>query len=207
MANDRRIPRSALSAAISQALLAGAGLGLAGPALSQEVQAEAELAPVMVTATRREQDILDVPYSIAVVSGDEIALRQTLDSPELLRGIAGVGVVDRGQRNAAVVSNISIRGLNVDSAALGDYAVSSVSTVSTYVNDTPIFANFLLKDIQRVEVLRGPQGTLYGSGSLGGTVRYVMNTARARRIRAQASAARCPPSRARTASALPVTSC
>ncbi len=47
--------------------------------------------------------------------------------------------------------------------------------MSTYVDDTPIYANFLLKDIQRVEVLRGPQGTLYGSGALGGTVRYVMN--------------------------------
>ncbi len=43
------------------------------------------------------------------------------------------------------------------------------------MDDTPIYANFLLKDIQRVEVLRGPQGTLYGSGALGGTVRYVMN--------------------------------
>jgi outer membrane receptor protein involved in Fe transport len=68
-----------------------------------------------------------------------------------------------------------IRGLNVDSAALGDYAVSAIATVSTYVDDTPIYVNFLLKDIQRVEVLRGPQGTLYGSGALGGTVRYVMN--------------------------------
>lgn len=173
MANDRRISRTAISAAISQALLAGAGL--AGPAFAQETQAQAELAPVMVTATRREQDILDVPYNISAVSGDEIALRQTLDSTELLRGVAGVGVVDRGQRNAAVVNSIRIRGLNVDSSALGDYALSSVATVSTYVDDTPIFANFLLKDIQRVEVLRGPQGTLYGSGALGGTVRYVMN--------------------------------
>ena len=46
-------------------------------------------------------------------------------------------------------------------------------TVSTYIDNTPIFANFLLKDVERVEVLRGPQGTLYGSGSLGGTVRYM----------------------------------
>ena len=116
-----------------------------------------------------------MPYNISSMSGDDIALRQMLDSPELLRAIPGVGVVDRGPRNASVVNGIRIRGLNVDSAALGDYAVSAVSTVSTYVDDTPIFANFLLKDIQRVEVLRGPQGTLYGSGSLGGTVRYVMN--------------------------------
>src|SRR5690606_6131565 len=97
------------------------------------------------------------------------------DSTELLRSVPGVSVVDRGERNGAVVNGVRIRGLNVDSAALGDYAVSAVSTVSTYVNDTPIFANFLLTDIAQVEVLRGPQGTLYGSGALGGTVRYIMN--------------------------------
>ena len=173
MSIDRRLPRTTLSLAVAQALGAATSLGLASPALAQEAQTE--LAPVMVTATRREQDILDVPYNISALSGDEIALRQTLDTPELLRGIAGVSMVDRGARNSAVVSGIRIRGLNVDSNALGDYAVSAVSTVSTYVDDTPLYANFLLKDVQRVEVLRGPQGTLYGSGSLGGTVRYVMN--------------------------------
>lgn len=174
MPTDRRNPHTAISLAVAQALCAGTGLGAALPALAQDTRA-AELAPVIVTATRREQDILDVPYNISSMSGDDIALRQMFDSPELLRAIPGVGVVDRGPRNSAVVNGIRIRGLNVDSSALGDYAISSVSTVSTYVDDTPIFANFLLKDIQRVEVLRGPQGTLYGSGSLGGTVRYVMN--------------------------------
>jgi len=173
MFTDLRIPRSALSLAVAQALGAATGLGLAGPAHAQEAQAELE--PVIVTATRRAEDILDVPYNISALSGDEIALRQTFDTPELLRGIAGVSMVDRGARNAAVVSGIRIRGLNVDSNALGDYAVSAVATVSTYVDDTPLYANFLLKDVERVEVLRGPQGTLYGSGALGGTVRYVMN--------------------------------
>jgi outer membrane receptor protein involved in Fe transport len=174
MTTNRRIPRTAVSIAVAQALAAGAGLAASLPALGEEAQST-ELQPVIVTATRREVNILDVPYNITALSGDDIALRQMFDTPELLRAVAGVGIVDRGPRNSAVVSGIRIRGLNVDSSALGDYSVSAVSTVSTYVGDTPIFANFLLKDIERVEVLRGPQGTLYGSGSLGGTVRFVLN--------------------------------
>jgi outer membrane receptor protein involved in Fe transport len=174
MTTDRRIPRTAVSIAVAQALAAGAGLAASMPAFAQAPQQD-ELEPVIVTATRREVNILDVPYNITALSGDDIALRQMFDTPELLRAVAGVGIVDRGPRNSAVVSGIRIRGLNVDSSALGDYSVSSVATVSTYVGDTPIFANFVLKDIERVEVLRGPQGTLYGSGSLGGTVRFVLN--------------------------------
>lgn len=132
------------------------------------------LEAVTVTAQGREQDILDVPYNISAVSGDSIEQANVLDSAELLRGVAGVTVVDRGGRNSSVVSGIRIRGLNVDSSALGDYAVSAAATVATYVDNTPLFANFLLSDIERVEVLRGPQGTLYGSGALGGTVRYLL---------------------------------
>jgi outer membrane receptor protein involved in Fe transport len=136
-------------------------------------KAETKIEQVVVTALRREQTILDVPYNISSVSGDTIETQHVLDAAELMRSIPGVSTVDRGDRNANVVSGIRIRGLNVDSSALGDYAVSAAATVSTYVNDTPIFANFLLSDIDRVEVLRGPQGTLYGSGALGGTVRYI----------------------------------
>ena len=78
------------------------------------------------------------------MTGAQIEASRMRDSTELLRSIPGVSVVDRGERNSAVVNGVRIRGLNVDSAALGDYAVSAVPTVSTYVNDTPIFANFLL---------------------------------------------------------------
>lgn len=152
------------------------GLAAAGGAMAQEASATVD--EIVVTANRREQSVLDVPYNVSAVSGDTIEATKTLDSAELMRGIPGVAVVDRGYRNSGVVNNVLIRGINVDSNALGDYAVSSVAPVSTYINDTPLFAGFLLKDLERVEVLRGPQGTLYGSGSLGGTVRYITRAPR-----------------------------
>ena len=136
---------------------------------------EESVEKVTVTATRRRQRVLDVPYNVSVVSGKDIENGKVLDNAELVRMVPGVNFTDRGARNASTVSGLKIRGINSDSSALGDYAVSGVAPVSTYVDETPIFANFLLKDIKRVEVLRGPQGTLYGSGSLGGTLKYIMN--------------------------------
>ena len=169
------------------ALAIAAGLTMHGTAVAQDAAATQDPPPgqsktddvtqletITVTAQGREQDILDVPYNISAVSGDSIEQGNILDAAELMRGVAGVGVVDRGARNSSVVGGIRIRGLNVDSSALGDYAVSASSTVATYVDNTPLFANFLLSDIDRVEVLRGPQGTLYGSGALGGAVRYLL---------------------------------
>ncbi|MDO8296583.1 MAG: TonB-dependent receptor [Caulobacter sp.] len=153
------------------------GLASGGVAVAQE-SGETTVGEVVVTANRREQSVLEVPYNISAVSGDAIEDGKMLDAAELMRGVPGVSVVDRGYRNGGVVNNVLIRGINVDSNALGDYAVSSVAPVSTYQNDTPLFAGFLLKDLERVEVLRGPQGTLYGSGSLGGTVRYITRAPR-----------------------------
>jgi iron complex outermembrane receptor protein len=168
--------RSCLAGAIVAGLLAQTAPVLAQEAEQedQQNQAATQLETVTVTAQGREQDILAVPYNISAVSGEAIEQGNILDTAELMRGVAGVGVVDRGARNSSVVSGIRIRGLNVDSSALGDYAVSAASTVATYVDKTPLFANFLLSDIDRVEVLRGPQGTLYGSGALGGAVRFLL---------------------------------
>jgi outer membrane receptor protein involved in Fe transport len=160
------------------------GLLSAAPAMAQDASAQpaqdqgnkpaTDLGVITVTAQGREQDIITVPYNISSVSGETIEDARILDVAELMRRVPGVGVVDRGPRNSSVVSGIRIRGLNVDSSALGDYAVSATSTVASYVDSVPLLANFLLTDIERVEVLRGPQGTLYGSGSLGGTVRYIL---------------------------------
>lgn len=151
-----------------------AAAGLAATPLLLQAQ-ESQLEEVIVTASARQQSVQDIPYNISVMQGSDLADQQILTQSEVLRAMSGVSVVDRGYRNAGTVNSIIIRGLNVDSGLTGDITLNAVPTVGTYVDNTPVFANFILKDLQRVEVLRGPQGTLYGSGSLGGTVRYITN--------------------------------
>lgn len=161
-------------AGLAGALLAGTCLST-GAAIAQDVQAAEEDTSdvIVVTTTRRAENILDVPYNISAVSGEDIEGSITLDAAELLRSVPGVSLIDQGPRNGAQFNSIRIRGLNVDSSALGDFAVPSVATVSTYVNETPVYANLALIDLERAEILRGPQATLYGSGALGGTVKYL----------------------------------
>ena len=168
---SQKLPKSRY--VVMLALMGSTALsGAVAPAIAQDEDSASDDV-IIVTATRREQSVTDVPYNITAVSGDAIDAAKIFDSTELLRSVPGVGVVDRGARNSGTLNQVRIRGLSIDGNALGDYAVSSVASVSTYVNETPVFANFLLRDLERVEVLRGPQGTLYGSGSLGGTIRYI----------------------------------
>ncbi len=156
------------------AIAVSLALATTGPAAVAQTDEESLLEEITVTATRRESSIQDVPYNISAVSGTALEAALITDQADLMRIVPGVAVVDRGYRNSGVINGIMIRGVNVDGSALGDYSLSAVPTVSTYVNDTPLYANFVLRDVERVEVLRGPQGTLYGSGSLGGTVKYIM---------------------------------
>jgi len=163
------------------AIAVSSALWLSSPALAQQQdqqQAEQDNEQperIIVTATRRAQTADEIPYNLSVLSGDALEEKQIIDSVDVMREVPGITVVDRGYRNSGVINNIVIRGMNVDSAGNGDFALNAVPTVSTYVNDTPLYANFILKDIDAVEILRGPQGTLYGSGSLAGTVRYTLN--------------------------------
>lgn len=172
MSSNNLIKKNTLSAAITAALLASGQLAMAQ---EQSVDSDDEfmMEEIIVTATRRESTLADIPYNISAVSGDFIESGKIMTTGELLRGVPGANVIDFGARNAGNVNTIRIRGLALDSTISQDVALSAVPPVSTYINDTPIYANMILKDLERVEVLRGPQGTLYGSGSLGGTVRYI----------------------------------
>jgi len=149
--------------------------GTAPLAMAQDDAGAGLLEEIIVTATARSTSVQDIPYNISAISGTAMEQQNIVNQYDLLRSMHGISVIDRGYRNAGTVNSIVIRGLNVDNGANGDIQLNAVPTVATYVDNTPMFGNFILKDLERVEVLRGPQGTLYGSGSLGGLVRYISN--------------------------------
>lgn len=169
MSKNHPIQKKVLAAAVTTACL---NMSVAAQAQSDGASL---LEEVIVTATRRNQTVQEIPYNISAMTGDAMEALNIVDQNDLLRAMHGISVIDRGFRNGGTVNSIVIRGLNVDGGGNGDVYLNAVPTVATYYDNTPIYANFLIKDIERVEVLRGPQGTLYGSGSLGGTVRYIGN--------------------------------
>jgi len=134
------------------------------------------LTEVTVTATRRAASAQDLPISITAVTGAQLQDAGIEDVAALARSMAGIDFTDKGPFSGASGANLIIRGLNSDATAwLPGGASPVVPPVATYVDDTPLFVNLRLQDLDRVEVLRGPQGTLYGSGALGGTIRYIQN--------------------------------
>jgi iron complex outermembrane receptor protein len=128
------------------------------------------LEEIVVTATRREESISKVPISITALNQDALDQKGIRDFSEMVRFTPGVSI-DTSGTNA-----ISIRGISSSGGA---------GTTGIYIDDTPIQMRALgfnpddalpkTFDMDRVEVLRGPQGTLFGAGSEGGTVRYILN--------------------------------
>lgn len=130
---------------------------------------------ISVTATRRETTIQEVPYSISAYGGDALKEAGITDFSSLARSIPGLTMTDVGRGKNGISSGIIMRGLNLTGGAQEDFTMTTDPVVSVYLGETPLFANLELRDMNRVEVLKGPQSTLYGSGSLGGTMRYIPN--------------------------------
>ncbi|WP_020400586.1 TonB-dependent receptor [Kordiimonas gwangyangensis] len=126
---------------------------------------------ITVTATRRSESIQDIPYNISAVTGASLEKVGAQDMTDLSRMVSGIQFIDTGARSNG---KLIMRGLS-DGDLQAAENQGSGSTVSRYVGDTPLTADLKLFDIERVEVLRGPQGTLYGRGAMGGTVRYIPN--------------------------------
>ncbi len=145
-----------------------------GDALMQSAAA-AELEEIVVTATKRESGLQEIPMSIAAISGDSLARSGIVDFTDIATSVPSVSFRSSGPGR----TKLNIRGI---SAATG-----VAPTVSFYLDEMPIqtissgsttsFAQTIIDpkmfDLERVEVLRGPQGTLYGSSSMGGTIRLI----------------------------------
>jgi len=159
-----------LSAAVLAALY-----GTASSAAPSDAN-ENGLEEITVTATRRAASAEDLPISITAISGAALERAGIEDMSGLAHSVAGVNFTDKGPFGGVNGSTLIIRGLNSEATG-GQLALASpvVPPVATYVDDTPLFVNLRLMDLDHVEILRGPQGTLYGSGSLGGTIRFVQN--------------------------------
>ena len=137
---------------------------------------EEALDEVIVTASRRAVSAQDLPISITAVSGAALDQSGIEDVASLANSMAGVNFTDKEPFGGVNGATLIIRGLNSEATG-GQVALATpiVPPVATYVDDTPLFVNLRLQDLDHVEDLRGPQGTLYGSGSLGGTIRFVQN--------------------------------
>ena len=135
---------------------------------TEEAAPTGALQEVVVTATRREESLSKVPISVTALTQENLDLRGIKDFSEVARFTPGVNFDNSG------TNNIAIRGIS---------GTGGAGTTGIYIDDTPIQMRALAFspdealpksfDIDRVEVLRGPQGTLFGSGSEGGTVRYI----------------------------------
>lgn len=132
------------------------------------------LRKMLVTATKRVQLAQDVPFSLNVQSEEDIERLNTTDLEDLSRNVAGLSIQNLGPGQSVV----TIRGVSSGQVVRDQPGVKE--QVGVYLDETPISLSLFtpdidLFDLNRVETLRGPQGTLFGSGSIGGTVRYITN--------------------------------
>lgn len=165
----RRLRRDPMTAAIAAML--GASFSLPAARAQDAPESTDTGDVVLVTATRRAVDIREVPFSITALPGDELADNRLTSLPEVSRYVPGLTVVDQGARSADLMT---YRGLNVSSLDASEFlANASGGAVATYVGEIPIYVDLNTIDLDRVEFLPGPQGTLYGAGTLGGAVRYI----------------------------------
>lgn len=164
-----RLHRDPLKLAIAAAIGASVALPVAR---AQDVRpATTTDDVVIVTASRRAAEIREVPFSITALSGVDLDDNRLSNLTEVGRFVPGMTVVDQGARSADLMT---FRGLNVSSLDASEFLDnSSGGVVATYVGEVPVYLDLKTFDLDRVEFLPGPQGTLYGSGTLGGAVRYI----------------------------------
>jgi len=182
----------AISAAVA-ALSIGTAAQAQPPADPAEAGAPAQAADaadgdeIIVTAQKRDQLLIDIPQSISVVPGETLENQQATNFQDYLNLVPGLQL----DQSTPGAGRLILRGLNTGGVA---------STVAVYVDETPfgsstglvnggvLAGDFDTFDVARIEVLRGPQGTLYGASSLGGILKFVTNAPNTSHFEARARA-------------------
>ena len=157
---------SALSFAIYAAMHSASSVAEVSSAPQAAVEKEIET--IEVTATRRTGTAQEVPMNISALDGDIMKTQNILSQEDVARWVPGLTISDQGGREDAA---IIVRGLNTNTSD----RIADGGTVATYIGEIALKSDIRLTDIKRVEVLIGPQGTLYGAGTLGGAIRYILN--------------------------------
>jgi len=171
---DDRITRSWLTASAVAAALPLLALSAPHSALAAAAEAGEELQEVVVTAEKRSSTVQETPISLSALSGADLQNQNITSVEDLAAQVPGVSMRTAGPGQ----TEYEMRGLTS--------AGGSTATVGFYIDETPLSASAValngrtvidpdLFDLNHVEVLRGPQGTLYGAGSMGGTIKLVTN--------------------------------
>ena len=157
--------RGLLALAIGSVLVGASLL----PVRTHAAESGLMLEEIIVTAQKRSENLQDVPISVTAFSGQQMAELGVTNAIDLISQVPGLKVSGAG---GGAINNFSIRGVTQN-----DFAASQESPVAVYVDEAYIslntITNFSLFDLERVEVLRGPQGTLFGRNATGGLVHYI----------------------------------
>lgn len=134
-------------------------------AIAQDAQVQG-IERIEVTGSRRSSTVQEAPLNITALDADIMADQNITQLSDIARWVPGLSIPDQG---GFYNSPIIVRGLNTNSSNPG----SDGGTVATYIGEIPLTVDMKILDVERVEVLIGPQGTLYGAGTLGGAIRYL----------------------------------
>lgn len=160
------IIRAALLASI-----AVSGLAVTAPVMAQEAAASADnIDEIIVTARRREENLFDVPIAVSAFSGEALELRGALDLTDI--GNITPNTTLETSRGSNSTLSAFIRGIGQQDPVSGFEPGVGIYLDDVYLN-RPQAAVLDIYDVERIEVLRGPQGTLYGRNTIGGAVKYV----------------------------------
>lgn len=156
--------KSILSAAITAVLIGG-------------VAQAAEIETIVVTSTKRAQNVQDIPVSVTAINGEALEQLNVTSFDDYVKYLPNVSRGGRGPGQ----NEIYIRGMASDASTISvAEAQGSAPTVALYVDEQPVSAggrnlDVYVTDVERIEVLAGPQGTLFGASSQAGTVRIITN--------------------------------